>query len=63
MSAADLLQEIERLPDAQRLWLMHKILQNFRANAQDEEDNEWREFSSTQLAQHYAPEDSVYDND
>ena len=56
MSAQELLNQIDRLPVAERQWLIDK-LRPF------EEDERWTRFSAEQLLAQYGPDDSVYDND
>ncbi len=63
MSATELLEEIEQLPDAERLWLIRKILLMSKPSTQQAEETEWSRFSASQLSEQYGPLDSVYDRD
>ena len=58
MSATELLQKIEALPEDQRRWLIDKLYQKA-----EREDADWAKFSAMQLAHQYAAEDSIYDED
>jgi hypothetical protein len=58
MSANELLHEIEALPDEERVWLVEKLLQ-----MATKDETAWSTFSASQLIHHYAPEDSVYDEE
>lgn len=55
MSAEELLDRIEQLPQAQRQWLIEKL--------RPVEEEIWSRLSAEQLLAQYAPEDSVYDSD
>ena len=71
MSATELLQEIEALPKQEQLWLWEKlsklaeadIPESFRPGMAEAEQIGWTRFSASQLAEHYAPGDSVYDGE
>jgi hypothetical protein len=58
MSASELLREIEALPKEQQLWLWEKLSQKI-----DAEQVAWANFSTSQLAENYAPADSIYDEE
>ena len=58
MSANELLQEIEALPEDQRRWLIDKLYQKAEREGAD-----WANFSALQLAHQYAAEDSIYDQE
>lgn len=58
MSASELLHEIEALPEDQRHWLIEKLFE-----MAEKEQRSWAGFAASQLAGHYAPEDSVYDEE
>jgi hypothetical protein len=58
MSAKELLQQIETLPEDERNWLIEKL-----AEIVAKEDSDWAKFSAAQLASSYGPKDSIYDED
>ena len=58
MSAAELLHEIEALPEDQRRWIVERL-----GKIAEKDEADWAKFSSDQLASCYAPEDSIYDKE
>jgi hypothetical protein len=58
VSAAELLHEIEALPEDERHWLVERL-----RKMADKDEADWAKFSTNQLAQYYAPEDSIYDKE
>ena len=58
MSATELLHEIEALPEDERHWLVERL-----RKMPDKDETDWAKFSTNQLAQYYAPEDSIYDKE
>jgi hypothetical protein len=63
MSATELLNQIERLPEPERRWLIEKLLETAKPRIHPVDEEEWSKFSGSQLLAEYAPEDSVYDRD
>jgi hypothetical protein len=59
------------LPQEERLWLLEKlselgdpdIPESLRQSMAEAEQMGWTRFSASQLAEHYAPGDSVYDGE
>ncbi len=62
MSAAELLDQIQRLPAPERRWLVGKLVHGSEETAAVEE-KEWANFPGNQLLAEYASEDSIYDQD
>jgi hypothetical protein len=58
MSATELLQKIEALPDDQQRWLVERLRKMVEKDLSD-----WTKFSASQLAGCYSPQDSVYDEE
>jgi hypothetical protein len=58
MSAAELLHEIEALPEDQRRWIVERLRKMV-----EKDEADWARFSTGQLATCYAPEDSIYDEE
>ena len=58
MSATELLQKIEALPEDQQRWLVEKLRKMVEKDQAD-----WAKFSANQLAECYSPQDSVYDEE
>lgn len=58
MSAAELLERIEKLPEDERRWLMGEL-----RKIMEREDAGWARFSREQLARCYGPQDAIYDED
>jgi hypothetical protein len=58
MSAAELLHEIEALPEDQRRWIVERL-----RKVVEKDQADWTKFSTEQLAAYYAPEDSIYDEE
>ena len=63
VSDTELLQEIERLPEARRRQLVEQILLMSEANVREKEETAWSRFSATELLAQYGPADSIYDRD
>jgi hypothetical protein len=58
MSAAELLHEIEALPEDQQRWIVERLRKMV-----EKDEADWAKFSTDQLATCYAPEDSIYDEE
>jgi hypothetical protein len=58
MSAAELLHEIEALPEDQQRWIVERLRKMV-----EKDEADWAKFSRDQLATCYAPEDSIYDEE
>jgi hypothetical protein len=64
MSTAEMLFErAKRLPENLQAEALHYVDFHLSRRAAEKEDKEWSQFSATQLAQQYSPEDAIYDDD
>jgi hypothetical protein len=64
MSTAEILFEKARhLPENLQTEALHYVDFLLTRRAAEKEDKEWGQFSTTQLAHHYSPEDAIYDDE
>jgi hypothetical protein len=64
MSTAEMLfEKAKNLPENLQTEALHFVDYLLTRRAAEKEDKEWNQFSATQLARHYSPEDSIYDDE
>ena len=64
MSTAEILfEKAKHLPESLQTEALHYVDFLLTRRSIENEDKEWAQFSATQLAQQYSPEDAIYDDE
>ena len=64
MSTAEMLfEKAKHLPENLQAEALHYVDFLLTRRASEKEDKEWSQFSATQLARQYSPEDGIYDDE
>jgi hypothetical protein len=64
MSTAEMLfEKAKRLPENLQAEALHYVDFLLARRAAEKQDKEWSQFSATQLARQYSPEDAIYDEE